>query len=164
MARKWIKAIPPQMMHDKLGLYQGQWFPEMDRCWVSDDGKYSVCSRLLNTEWGKVEHVTIQLDKDELTTEGEGDIPWKEKQAIKDELFGVKRMAIEVFPTADRMIDQCDVYHLWVFEKGFRLPFGIHPKEANLTHTVHRGYSFTQEDATALQEVFDKKKELQSGK
>ena len=29
-------------------------------------------------------------------------------------------------------------YHLWVFEKGFQLPFGIHPRDKK-TVTVNRG-------------------------
>ena len=57
---------------------------------------------------------------------------------IKNELFGEKRLAIEVFPTQDRLVDVCDCYHLWVFEKGFQLPFGIHPRDKK-TVTVNRG-------------------------
>ena len=35
-------------------------------------------------------------------------------------------------------MDVCDCYHLWVFEKGFQLPFGIHPRDAK-TVPVNRG-------------------------
>ena len=125
----------------------------MDRQWESDDG-YSVSSRLLSTEWGKVEHVSIQR-RGGMAFNGEKDIPWKVKQEIKDELFCKKRVAIEVFPTADRMIDQCDVYHLWDFEKGIRLPFGIHPKEKSLTNTIRRGYSFNPENAEKLKAILE---------
>ena len=31
-----------------------------------------------------------------------------------------------------------DCYHMWVFEKGFELPFGIHPKDKK-TAPVNRG-------------------------
>ena len=31
-----------------------------------------------------------------------------------------------------------DCYHLWVFEKGFELPFGIHPKDKKAP-LVNRG-------------------------
>lgn len=157
--RTWVEAISPAQAHDQFGLYQGEdrWLPEMDRQWESDDG-FSVSSRLLSTEWGKVEHVSIQK-RGKMTHNGEKDIPWKIKQEIKDELFGKKRLAIEVFPTADRMIDQCDVYHLWVFEKGFRLPFGIHPKEKSLSNTIHRGWSFNPENAEKLKEILGDKDE-----
>lgn len=48
--RKWIEAIAPKLVRDELGVYQGLWMPEMDRCWISDDG-YSVTSRMIITEW-----------------------------------------------------------------------------------------------------------------
>ena len=48
---------------------------------------------------------------------------------IKNELFGEKRAAIEVYPSQDRLVDAADTYHLWVFEKGFKMPFGIHPRD-----------------------------------
>ena len=37
----WIKNIPPKMLHDKFGVYKGQWMPEMDRAWIrKEDGTY----------------------------------------------------------------------------------------------------------------------------
>lgn len=134
--RKWTEMIAPKLAHDELGVYHGLWMPEMDRCWLSDDG-YSVMSRLLDTDMGKVEHVTIQR-RGGFTNDGENDIPWKVKQEIKNELFGEKRTAIEIFPSADRLVDVMDVYHLWVFDKNFRFPFGIHPKDKQ-ARSIKRG-------------------------
>jgi DNA gyrase subunit A len=51
----------------------------MDRYWESDDG-YHVGSRLIRTDWGVVEHVTIGR----MGLVG-GDIPWAVKQEIKEE-------------------------------------------------------------------------------
>ena len=136
--RKWTEVMSPKFVNEKLNCYHGQWLPEMDRCWISNDG-YNVCSRLLMTEFGKVEHVTIEKRGD-MTANGEKDIPWKVKQEIKNELFGEKRTAIEVFPAVDRLVDVLDIYHLWVFDKNFRLPFGIHPKDRQ-SRTIHRGCS-----------------------
>ena len=50
-------------------------------------------------------------------SDGSGDIPWAVKMEIKNDLFGEKRVAVEAFPTQDRLVDVCDCYHLWVFEK-----------------------------------------------
>lgn len=63
MKRVWRETISPKWMHDTLGVFNGYWLPQMDRCWISDDG-YQVMSRLLRTEWGKVEHVTISYVDD----------------------------------------------------------------------------------------------------
>lgn len=56
---KWIETITPKQAAEELGVPYHGWMREMDRAWISEDQKYSVMSRLLRTEWGKVEHVTI---------------------------------------------------------------------------------------------------------
>ena len=149
----WIKNMPPKMMHDKMGIYQGQWFPEMDRSWIRKEDGMSVCSRLIRTPWGNVEHVTISRGDKGPSFDGSGELTWMEKYQIKNELFGEKRAAIEVFPKEDRLVDICDVYHLWVFDKKFDMPFGIHPKEYQ--HAVNRGYSMNDTELAELREFYE---------
>lgn len=149
----WVKAIPPKMLHEQFGLYQGQWMPEMDRCWMDYERGYSVSSRMIYTkQWGNVEHVTIsRVHKDGepiASTDGANAIGWSEKQMIKNELFGEDRFAIEVYPKQDRLVDVADVYHLWVFGKKYDMPFGIHPKEYK--KAINRGATFYEEDYDAL--------------
>lgn len=138
--RNWYKMIPPKYCHETLGMYSGTWMPDMDRCWESDDG-FGVMSRKIRTEWGVVEHVTIQR------MGGYGDIPWAVKQEIKNELFGYRCTAIEVFPDIKKFVDVCDVYHLWVLPEDFKLPFGIHPTRDPKVTSVYRGYDFNLEGA-----------------
>ena len=135
---KWIETITPKQAVEELGVPYHGWMREMDRAWISEDQKYSVMSRLLRTEWGKVEHVTITAAEGVGRSDGSGDIPWAVKMEIKNDLFGEKRVAVEVFPTQDRLVDVCDCYHLWVFEKGFKMPFGIHPRDEK-PMVVNRG-------------------------
>ena len=143
--RTWHKMIPPKQCHETLGLYVGQWMPKMDRYWESDDG-YDVMSRQIKTEWGVVEHVTISR----MGTLGcGGDIPWAVKQEIKDELFGIRATAIEVFPARKNLVDVCDVYHLWVLPKNMSLPFGIHPHRDPQCEPVERGYDYNMIDVQA---------------
>lgn len=150
----WVKAIPPKMIQKQFGIYQGQWMPEMDRCWMDYERGYSVSSRMIYTkQWGNVEHVTIsRLHKDGepiVSTDGANVIGWSEKQMIKNELFGEDRFAIEVYPKQDRLVDVADVYHLWVFGKKYDMPFGIHPKEYK--KAINRGATFYEEDLEELQ-------------
>ena len=105
MARVWKEGIAPKCLHDNFGAYHGIWMPQMDRCWFSDDG-YQVTSRILITDWGKVEHAAITYNGDE------------------ENLFS---------------FDVMDVYHLWVFPKGFSMPFGIHPTKDKQCRVVNRG-------------------------
>ena len=51
--RKWIKGIPAKKLHEEFGMYKGNWMPQMDRYWESDDG-LSVMSRQIRTAWGVV--------------------------------------------------------------------------------------------------------------
>ena len=150
----FIKSVPPKYFKDKLGMYQGGnragWHGDMDRCWIDNDADICVCSRLIRTRFGNVEHVTIT--KGGGTNDGTGDIPWSTKQAIKDELFGENRFAIEVFPKSKNLVDVSDVYHLWVFDKKLDMPFGITKKE--YTQAVNRGYSITQEDIEKLSDDY----------
>ena len=94
---KWIETITPKQAAEELGVPYHGWMREMDRAWISEDQKYSVMSRLLRTEWGKVEHVTITAAEGVGRSDGSGDIPWAVKMEIKNDLFGEKRVAIEVF-------------------------------------------------------------------
>ena len=146
----WLKALSPAKLNSVVNIYHGQWMPEMDRCWIRKEDGVQVCSRLIRTEWGKVEHVTIT--RGSLSADGSGDFTWAEKQQIKDELFGKNRTAIEVYPKEDRLVDVADVYHLWVFDKNFNLPFGIHPKEH--TKAINRGsLPLSEQELLDLQEV-----------
>ena len=53
-------------------------------------------------------------------------------------MFGVDRIAIEVFPEEKRLVDVMDCYHLWILPKYFEMPFGIHPKDKKCK-VVNRG-------------------------
>lgn len=156
----WIKGVTPQQLNDMTGIYQGQWMPEMDRCWFRTEDHTCVCSRLIRTQWGKVEHVTITRrspEEDPFDIRlGDTDFTWADKQKIKDELFGKNRTAIEVYPKEKRLVDESNIYHLWVFDKNFDLPFGIHPKE--YTPAIKRGSSpLTHEELMKLREFYSKR-------
>lgn len=128
--------------------------PQLDRCWESDDG-YSVMSRKIKTDWGPIEHITIQ----KMGTMGVGgtcEVPWSVKQEIKDELFGYKYTAIEVFPAKKNLVDVCDVYHLWLLPDNFKLPFGIHPHRDPQCNPIERGYDFDLEKCKAWNDSPDR--------
>lgn len=110
---KWIRETSPKDLN-----YSSSWCNALDRCWRQGH-KYVVMSRKLKTDWGIIEHACI-------CNADNTDIPWAEKQRIKNELFGRNVTAIEVFPRTDRLIDTAAMYHLWILPKGFELPFGLH--------------------------------------
>lgn len=51
---------------------------------------------------------------------------WAEMQRIKSEVFGPEVTAIEYYPKASELIDQHNIYWLWIFPEGV-LPEPIKP-------------------------------------
>lgn len=150
----FIKALPPRYLRDNFGAYGGEnrvgWHGEMDRCWIDNDKNICVCSRLIRTQFGTVEHVTISKGTE--TSDGTGEVTWAEKMRIKNELFGENRFAIEVFPKQKNLVDVCDVYHLWVFDRKVDMPFGIAKKEYQ--PAINRGYSISGTDIQKMIEDY----------
>lgn len=50
---------------------------------------------------------------------------WPEMQRIKDELAGRDATGVEVYPPRDEIVDDANMYHLWVLTQP--LPFGLRP-------------------------------------
>lgn len=112
----WRKVPSPK---DKN--YGSGWCRELDRAYVKDN-KYVAMMRNIDTSWGTVEHVCIRnVDNT--------DIPWAEKQRIKNELIGDERIAIEVFPKVSELVDDANMYHLWVLPEDMKLPFSLYNGE-----------------------------------
>lgn len=113
---RWIEKPSPKSMRRGSG-----WFGQMNRSYTYN-GEYAAITREIDTEWGRVIHCAFR-------NKNGTEISWKEKQWLKDSLFGEDRVAIEIFPQKDRLVDAANMYHIWIFEKGFELPFGIHDKD-----------------------------------
>ena len=50
---------------------------------------------------------------------------WYVFQRIKNELIGAERTAIEVFPPESELVDDANIYHLWVLPENCKLSFRI---------------------------------------
>ena len=81
---------------------------------------YSVQIYWVKTDWGEVHHLIVrgQIKSSEP--------PWRDMQRIKNELVSDVREAIQIYPRATDVVDQADVYHLWVLPAGMGVPFGLH--------------------------------------
>ena len=62
---------------------------------------------------------------------------WHEMQRIKNDLAGPDATAIEVYPPKTDMVDEADMFHIWVL-RG-KLPFGLHVKAKHPVLTALRG-------------------------
>lgn len=54
---------------------------------------------------------------------------WPEMQRIKDEIAGPEATAVEVYPPRAEIVDDADMYHLWVLPAP--LPFSLFPRTSN---------------------------------
>ena len=112
----WVKHPSPKQLKQGTG-----WFGELDNVYrrpMEHDNEYIAMFRTIQTEFGEVKHVCIR------NTAGT-DIPWVEKQKIKNELFGKEAQAIEVFPKESLLVDEANMYHLWILPDDYTIPFGL---------------------------------------
>ncbi|MFK4259076.1 DUF7694 domain-containing protein [Agrobacterium tumefaciens] len=54
---------------------------------------------------------------------------WPEMQRIKDEIVGPEATAVEVYPPRAEIVDDADMYHLWVLPAP--LPFSLFPRTSH---------------------------------
>lgn len=109
----WTEHPSPKQLKRGTG-----WFNEFSRVLRDNNNQFVVMIRDVETTWGIVEHACIKSASDD-------DIPWRDKQRIKNELFGSERIAVEVFPKTSELVDHAMMYHIWVLPDGMELPFGI---------------------------------------
>lgn len=62
---------------------------------------------------------------------------WPEMQRIKDDLAGPDATALEVYPPRAHVVDEADMFHIWVL-RG-KLPFGLHLLDRHPAATALRG-------------------------
>lgn len=93
--------------------------------YVVKNSLYVALVRPLAVEWGEVHHLAIR-------TASNLEPPWRDKQRIKNELFGADYTALEVMPPEDELVDEADMYHMWVLPLAMRLPFTLHSMRRQL--------------------------------
>jgi ribosomal protein S18 acetylase RimI-like enzyme len=109
----------------------GVWEDRSDRAYLAPyDGcaglwhnnLFTVQAYRRQTEFGECLLVAIQgLRRNQ-------DVFWSDKQRIKNELFGERRTAIEVYPPQSDLVDEAHIYWLWVLPEDRRLLLSFFPK------------------------------------
>jgi hypothetical protein len=112
---KWHHASPP--------ANKQSWISEVTR--LAENGIFSVLVREVHAPGiGRVTHVAVA------SVCGYTNVTWAERQRIKNELFGRERTAVEVMPPESELIDEANMYHMWVMPAGYRLPFTLARRQA----------------------------------
>jgi hypothetical protein len=96
------------------GAPGGGWNREIR--WAMANDLYVVLCRPLLTRDGDVIHCAIR-------TISNLEPPWRDKQRIKNELFGRERVAVEMMPAMSKLVDEADMYHMWVMPEDYNPAF-----------------------------------------
>lgn len=130
-AIKWTPFIEVEPVHKPEAR---ELDPENYDQYIKDfaDGKYkmmvnslyTVHMRYLNDErkeegaiWLSIRHNDRKAIHD-----------WRHFQRIKNELTGVEREGIEIYPRESRMVDEANTYHLWILDAKDSVPFGFNER------------------------------------
>lgn len=91
------------------------WCRDIRFAWANN--LYAVLVRPFIADNGeKVSHVAIR-------TASSLEPPWRDMQRIKNELFGKESVAVSVMPPESQLVDDADMYHMWVLSRP--LPFSL---------------------------------------
>ena len=78
---------------------------------------YAVLIRpFLDEQGNEVIHLAIR-------TASQLEPPWRDMQRIKNEICGEEATAVQVMPPEGELVDEADMYHMWVLSN--RLPFTL---------------------------------------
>lgn len=78
----------------------------------------SVQFSRVDTAWGEVIHLWLRRHDEQ-------PMIWRDAQRVKNELVGQDRVAVEVYPAQMDVVDEANMFHLWVLPAGFQLPFSL---------------------------------------
>jgi hypothetical protein len=91
------------------------WTRQVREAWANN--LYAVLIRpFADDEGNEVIHLAIR-------TTSQLEPPWRDMQRIKNEICGAESTAVQVMPPASELIDEADMYHMWVLSN--RLPFTL---------------------------------------
>lgn len=83
---------------------------------------YAVLVRpLIDEDGNRICHLAIR-------TASSLEPPWRDLQRIKNELFGVESTAVQVMPPQSELVDEADMYHMWILPR--RLPFTLKRRQS----------------------------------
>lgn len=123
-ARRLSAKIERRSLSGNWQPWEHKTFPKgsVGSSWCAEIGEaytnYLYAALVRHLEGGRI-HLAIR-------TPSNLEPPWRDMQRIKNELFGEDRFAIQIYPAQSHLIDDADMYHLWIMEEGYHPGFGLH--------------------------------------
>lgn len=116
MEIKKIQRVSNKNFQAVLELYKNKAMWNFNRAYKND--KFVVLVRDTKNKFGLCRHIAIR------NLEGT-EVKWKEKQALKNAIFGNCYTGIEVFPSEENLIDEANMYHLLILPINYKFPFNL---------------------------------------
>lgn len=73
--------------------------------------------------WGMTRHLKVTCPNSP-----DVPIPWEDLQHLKDEYLGPETLAVEIYPPADRLVNEISARHLWEVPEAV-LPIGFRRRD-----------------------------------
>lgn len=89
-----------------------------EEIWVNDE--YQCFVKFLSPR-GKAGIISLSIKRNDKAPAHD----WRELQAIKNEVAGWEREAIEIYPAESRLVDEADQTWLWVLPAGEKVGIGF---------------------------------------
>ncbi len=112
------------------------WEKNIAEIWRYNDPSWMIfvvqVSYLNNSQWGKMRHLIVKkVSPAEVAKSGISGLFNSKYPTYKDRVWILKscgkwkKVALEVFPTTDNLVDGANLYHFWELEKEDVIPFSI---------------------------------------
>lgn len=118
---KWFWLKPESVAASLREQGAEQWAELAENCYsIAMNGIYQVMIKtIVAGPLQEIAHFYItRVDGSKLK-------PWLDYQRIKNELAGPTFTALEVYPPEDELVDDIDMWHMWVLAPLCRMPFWI---------------------------------------
>jgi hypothetical protein len=130
LASEWNKTLDREAKKVIKNSLSDRW-TDWEKCpnddtpflWAWKNNKYVVMGCMpIKTEIGYLQRAIIRHNT------GNPIHSWRDIQRIKNEIFGEEAHAVEYYPKQSELIDEKNVYHLWVLESNYKAPFSFEYK------------------------------------
>jgi len=91
------------------------------RAFMYQNSFYTVHLRLLSGDGDRSKAMWLSIRHNDRRAVRD----WRHFQRIKNEIAGMEREAIEIYPKESSLVDEANTYHLWVLDEKDTLPFGF---------------------------------------
>lgn len=116
LAKKWAKDAPtPFKKIDLINRSGPAW---MTRAYENNRYIVMICDNCPTTHGNAIRAMVQKIDDTKIVNH------WSEMQKIKNQIFGNQTTAIEYYPSVDSLIDDHNIYWMWIFPEGV-LPLPI---------------------------------------